>query len=393
MAHRTCIALLVALAGCSPAVDSESKEEPRRVVRSDRADLPLTGLEPVWLERFREGDALFEAVFREADGLGPSYIRASCSDCHRDDGRGPGRVTRVGRTSLAEATDGARLLPWGDTVRPYVTAGATMPLKEPEAVGLVVTHRLPPAVFGRGYLEAIADAEIERVARRAVARAGSVRGRIARVRAPGSGEARIGRFGLKATSPDLSDFTARALHGDMGLTSPLYPAEPSNPDGLTDDGKPGLDVTREDVERMADYVRLLALPSRTSVSAAGARAFDAVGCATCHVPSLRTRPDHPVAALADVEAFVYTDLLLHDMGEGLADGVREGDAGPREWRTAPLIGLRFFPAYLHDGRALTIEAAIVEHRGPGSEANDAVAAFEGLGDEERRALIEFVSGL
>lgn len=404
MPRRTRALLLALLAACARAPEDSTVDaveaveaSEARVVRTDRADLPVAELEPEQLTRFREGDGLFEAVYREVDGLGPAYIRASCSDCHREDGRGPGVVTRVVQTSPIGASlvqaGWSPASPLGDTERPYVTAGATIPLLFPDGPEIRRTQRLPPAVFGRGLLEAIADAEIERLARAAADRDRPVRGRIARVRLPGASEELIGRFGLKAAAPTLTDFTARALHGDMGLTSPLYPEEAPNPEGLTDDAKPGVDVTLEDVELLADYVRMLALPTRTSARGEGARLFEEVGCATCHTPSLRTRPDYPLAAWADVDAFVYTDLLLHDMGDGLADGVREGDAGPREWRTAPLIGLRFLPAYLHDGRAPTIAAAIREHRGPGSEANDAVAAFDALGDEARRALIEFVSGL
>jgi CxxC motif-containing protein (DUF1111 family) len=90
---------------------------------------------------------------------------------------------------------------------------------------------------------------------------------------------------------------------------------------------------------------------------------------------------------------VYTDFLLHDMGTGLADRVVDGDAGPREWRTAPLIGLRFFPAFLHDGRAKTVEEAVLAHRSPGSEANSSVDRFLALNPTDRRTLTTFVETL
>lgn len=370
-----------------------SSPETARVVSIDRSDLPLAQLSREELSRFRAGDELFEVTFREVDGVGPLFIRAACAECHREDGRGPGTVTRFGLRHAVAPEEYARQFPFGDTARPFRAAGALAAIEAPESdPRVVVSRRLPPAVFGRGYLDAIDIEEIERMGTLAEARRGPVRGRVARVRSVRTGELSVGRFGLKARAVDLEEFTAQAFHGDMGLTSSLYPDELPNPDGLEDDGKPGVDVTDEQVAQVADYVRMLALPSRRQ-DVAGRSLFTSVGCADCHVPELRTRADHPVKALAGALAPVYTDLLLHDMGEGLADGVPEGDATPREWRTAPLVGLRFLPAFLHDGRAPTVESAIMGHAGVGSEANEAVAAFLALPSADRERLLAFVSEL
>jgi CxxC motif-containing protein (DUF1111 family) len=391
---------LLALAACGrgePAAPSSP------VVRLDRPDRPLTKATAEELARFDEGDALFELTARPRDGLGPLFIRASCASCHRDDGRGPGLVAKF---AAVEAGDGVPALPYGNTERPYTAAGAQMGIRAPAGDGVRITYRLPPAVYGRGYLEAIEDAEIERLAAAAARRTDGVRGRIhrvayaseanpgARVHAHRPGQSGlIGRFGLKARIATLDEFTADALQGDMGMTSPLRPRELPNPEGLMDDEKPGVDTDLAFVNAMTDYVRLLELPARRNDTPRGRSLFAAAGCATCHTPTLRTRADYPIAALAGIDAPVYTDLLLHDMGDHLADGVRDGDAGPREWRTAPLIGLRFFPAFLHDGRARTVEAAILAHEGPGSEGNAAVTAFRALSPEDRRALLDFVGGL
>jgi CxxC motif-containing protein (DUF1111 family) len=182
----------------------------------------------------------------------------------------------------------------------------------------------------------------------------------------------------------------------MGITSPLRPTEFANPDGLLDDMKPGVDVSYDSVNRRANYVRLLAIPSRR-VEDSGAALFASTGCATCHVPSLRTRADYPVTALADIDAPIYSDLLLHDMGPDLADGIPQdsidGQAGSFDWRTAPLIGLRFNRSYMHDGRAKTIEQAILSHRGEGSEGNASVDAFEALSAADQEALLSFVGAL
>lgn len=379
--------------GCQAGHGEAPARASERVVRLDRSDQPLAGATASEEARFAEGDALFEAVFRAPDGLGPVYIRSSCEACHGGDGRGPGLVARM----AVMAPDGVTpvrdpaALPFGNTLRPYLAGGGRSPVMAPADAGRTVrvSYRLPPAVWGRGYLEAVSDAEIERLAAAASARPGTIRGRLHRV-AGG-----IGRFGLKARLATLEEFAADALQSDMGLTSPLRPHELPNPDGLGDDARPGMDVTREMVEALGNYVRLVEIPRRpTDGSAArGRAAFVRAQCATCHVPELRTRADYPVAALAGIAAPVYTDLLLHDMGSALGDGVVEGDAGPREWRTAPLMGLRFMPAFLHDGRARTIEEAIAAHDGPGSEGSVSVATFRGLTPAEREELLQFVRSL
>jgi CxxC motif-containing protein (DUF1111 family) len=375
-------------------------------VRIDRSDMPLEDATPSELSAFTKGDVLFETVFRGADGLGPLYIRAACVGCHKDDGRGPGTVTRIGLDEAAQSHR-ATLLPLGDTVRPYFVTPAARPLLDgPLPQGARATHRWPPAVFGRGQMEAVSDAEIERLAEEAARRAGPIQGRIHRVayhsesnpdqryhRLSRNQAQLIGRFGLKARIATVDEFTADALQGDMGLTSPLRATEPTNADAATDDRKPGVDVTAEMVNAIADYVRLLAVPERLDHSDAGTALFTTVDCATCHVPRLKTRTDYPIAHLANTEVAVYTDFLLHDMGDALADDVPEGDASGSEWRTAPLIGLRFAPALMHDGRAKSVEQAILAHVGHGSEASESIAKFQKLPPEQRATLLRYVEGL
>ena len=211
------------------------------------------------------------------------------------------------------------------------------------------------------------------------------------------GEITIGRLGVKARIATMDDFTADAFQGDMGITSPLRPVEFRNPDDLADDMRPGVDVGLKSVNVRANYIRLLAIPVRVAQPQAAAL-FEQAQCSSCHVPSLRTRADYPIAQLSDVDAPIYTDLLLHDMGRELADGLPadsggDGTATSFEWRTSPLIGLRFNNTFLHDGRAKSVEQAILSHRGEGSEANDAVDAFEALDDEQRESLLRFVEAL
>jgi CxxC motif-containing protein (DUF1111 family) len=311
--------------------------------------------------------------------------------------------------TLAPIPEAPELI-FGFTERPFAVAGATHPLLAPQPLpghALVHSRRVGPTVMGRGYLEAVLDSEIERAAAEQSLRTDGIHGRINRVTYHSQAVAGvavphdhgqaglIGRFGFKARVTTLDDFAADAFQGDMGLTSPLRPDELANPDGLHDDEKPGTDLDAETILIVATYVRTLEIPSRAGAvsSAAGAAAFEAADCAACHVPNLRTRPDYPVVQLAGIPAPVYSDLLLHDMGEQLADRLTDESAGPRDWRTAPLIGLRFQSAYLHDGRAGSIEAAILEHAATGSEANGAVEKFKALSPDQRAALLSFVQGL
>jgi CxxC motif-containing protein (DUF1111 family) len=398
-------AAVLALAGLACGLDPSTLT----VKTEDGTDLPLRDATPELQARFTEGDALFDFSYREPDGLGPLYIRAACSSCHEAATKGPGAVQKmavVGPDGLTPAEDQSALA-YGHTVRPLKAAGATQAILPPgNATNVKLSLRVGPAVFGRGYLEAISDSEIERMEAEQLTRSDGIHGRVHRVtyhseanpdqpfhhHQPGQGNL-IGRFGVKARIATLDEFTADALQGDMGITSPLRPAEPANPDGLTDDGRPGIDVTLERVNAVADYMRLLEIPKRAAPSADGPRLFSQARCDVCHVPALQTRSDYPFAPLAGRDAPVYTDLLLHDMGEGLADGMIDESANSREWRTAPLIGLRFFKSYLHDGRAGTIREAILAHQGPGSEANDSVGRFHQLSSAEQTALIDFVTSL
>ncbi|WP_437910001.1 di-heme oxidoredictase family protein [Sorangium sp. So ce327] len=378
------------------------------LIGDDLTDIPLHDASAEQVARFKDGDALFDFVFRERDGLGPLYIRAACAGCHDGAARGPGAVQKMALVEDDGVTPAADQggLPYGHTLRPYAVGGATT-LSQPEAEATIkVSKRLGPPVFGRGYMEAVDDAEIERVAAEQAARGDAIRGRINRVvfHSKKSGdesfyafvegdENLIGRFGFKARVATLDDFTADAYQGDMGITSPLRPDELPNPDGLTDDAKPGEDVVLDTVNAVADYMRLLEIPRRAPADARGQELFAEADCAACHVPSLRTRADYPIAQLADIDAPVYTDFLLHDLGPDLADGLADESASSVAWRTAPLIGVRHSTSYLHDGRARTIEQAILLHDGPGSEAAASVAAFRALSYEDRGALIDFVRSL
>jgi len=376
------------------------------VPEGDPFDVPIAGVDDAELKAFFEGDALFGLVLREHDGLGPLYTRSACGACHEEGLRGPGSVQKmsvVEADGITTSKDQSKL-PYGHTVHPLLAAEGKTPIQPPDDPSVLVTIRVGPPILGRGYLEAVLDSEILRVAAEQAERTDAIHGRVNHVvyasepnpdptfNGHQPGEMLIGRFGLKARIATLDEFTADALQGDMGITTPLRPGEFANPDGLTDDLKPGVDLTTESVNKRATYIRLTAIPRRTEL-AAGRALFDQLQCRACHAPTLKTRPDYPIALLAGIDAPIFTDMLLHDMGDELADGMIDGEATSREWRTAPLIGLRFDKTFLHDGRAHTVEEAILLHAGKGSEAAASIASYEALSPADHDALLTFVSAL
>jgi CxxC motif-containing protein (DUF1111 family) len=287
-------------------------------------------------------------------------------------------------------------------MRPGLAAGATTPIAAPAIPGLKVTIRVGPPVFGRGYIEAVDDAELARLEAEQAARGDAIHGlrnRTTFASLPNpdptfgrleTGQPVIGRLGLKARIATLDDFTADAFQGDMGMTTPMRPTELVNPDGLADDLRPGVDVAQDHIDRIAFYLRRIAIPRRVGLTERGAALFAQVQCAACHVPALQTRTDYPIRPLAGIAAPIYSDLLLHDMGAALADGLTDGSASSPAWRTAPLIGLRFAASYLHDGRAANITDAVLAHDG---EAAASRSAFQALSPDDQRTLIDHVSAL
>ncbi|MEO8797634.1 MAG: di-heme oxidoredictase family protein [Polyangiaceae bacterium] len=391
--------------------------------KGDPFDQPIDGIGAELVTRFNDGDREFDLVLRPYDGIGPLYTRASCGGCHDGGNRGPGlaqKMVIVDSDGITPSLDQS-LLPFGNTVHPLVVSeipGVKTPIVPPLLDGgidggdagmqsLRVTIRLGPPILGRGYMEAIADSEILRIESEEAKRTDAIHGRANHTTfasTPNSdqtyeqykkGDPVIGRFGLKARIPTIDDFAADALQTDMGLTSVMRQTEIANPDGVTDDLKPGLDIADDKLNARVMYLRLLAIPAR-QVDPAGEALFEQTQCSGCHVKSLHTRADYPVKQLADIDAPVYTDMLLHDMGDDLSDSVAggaEGSAGPRDWRTAPLIGIRFNRVLLHDGRATTVEDAILKHAGKGSEAQGSIDRFNALSAADRKTLLDFVSAL
>lgn len=369
---------------------------------ADVFDAPLPGLTRAELAAFARGDAEFERRFSPATGLGPIFNNASCASCHSGDGRG-----RDENVLVRFGLDGDPLLELGG---PQLQDKA-IPGAEPETLpaGVQVSVRLPPPVFGAGLIEAIPDSAILANADPDDEDGDGISGRPNFVHPPafvpagepGAGPGPVlGRFSRKAQVAGLFQQVVEAYHQDIGITTDFLPMENLNPASRAAtsaaDRVPDPELPAANVFAVLDYVRMLAPPAPGAINSRRRRGeglFQEIGCASCHVPELHTG-DSPIGALAHRPVRLYSDLLLHDMGEELADGRADADADGREWRTAPLWGLRVMREFLagdafllHDGRARSVAEAIEYH---GGEAADARAAFLGLEPGDRSALLDFV---
>jgi CxxC motif-containing protein (DUF1111 family) len=264
----------------------------------------------------------------------------------------------------------------------------TLPGGGPLPDGTLTSLRQAPPVFGSGLLEAIPETAILASADPDDVDGDGISGRPNMVRSALAPGLVLGRFGLKANTASLLEQAAAAYANDMGVSTSVFPES----DGTfeVDDGT---------LEATTFYIRTLAVPARVDLDGAGVlqgeRAFRSFGCASCHRETQVTGPSE-VAALSNQVIYPYTDLLLHDMGDGLADGRPDHEADGREWRTRALWGIGLVQTvlpgttYLHDGRAHTLEEAILWH---GGEAEAARESFRTATTAERAALVRFLLSL
>ena len=250
--------------------------------------------------------------------------------------------------------------------------------------------RSAPQLVGLGLLEAIDETTIVNLADPTDLNNDGISGRINALNDPETGEIRLGRFGYKASKARLRHHIASALNTDMGITTSIYPTIDFKNTATSQE------INDSELDLMYRYVALLALmPQRDfndSDVIAGKTLFTQANCVACHVETIQTSDYHPLTELRSQTIHPYTDLLLHDMGTGLADNMGEGLASGSEWRTAPLwnIGyteyVSYDEAYLHDGRARTLEEAILWH---GGEAEASKEAFRTMSASDRDKLITF----
>lgn len=394
-----------------------------------------------------------------SDGLGPLYNARACQDCHLKDGRGhppaderDARVSMFLRLSVPGGTAPQGIADWlatspdpvyGGQLQDFATFGLpaegrmevsyteqTVTLADgtgvslrapvyaigqpgygPLSPDLMISPRVAPQMIGLGLLEAIPAADILARADPDDADGDGISGRAQIVMSARHGVPMLGRFGLKAGKPTVLEQSAAAFSGDMGLSNPLHPGPSGDctdrqptciaaPHGQDAGLRDGLEVDGASLDLVAFYSRNLGVPERRGVGdprvLRGKAVFHTLGCAGCHTPKhvthrLADRPEQSFQLI-----WPYTDLLLHDMGEGVADNRPEGRATGREWRTPPLWGIGMTQTvsghsqFLHDGRARNLLEAILWHGGEAGPARDAAAA---LPTADREALIAFLESL
>ena len=352
--------------------------------------------------QFEVGRAMFQTEFTPETGLGPLFNAVSCASCHEQPVVGGGGSIEEGGEDVelhATAFHGGTtqcddLAAVGGQViqkqlTPAFSAYTGLTAEPIPAAATDSGHRTTPDLFGFGLLDAVPDAEILARADPLDRNGDGISGRPNR-----TADGRLGRFGRKAQAATLREFNADAFVMEMGVTNPLNQTEQTIgglplPPGI--DPLPEPEVSLAQLDAVDAFVRFLAPPPRALLGLLGARGafvFSRIGCASCHTPVLVTGPN-PVRALRFKAVPAFTDLLLHDMGPDLAD-ICLGQAQPAEFRTEPLMGLRFATTFLHDGRAATISQAIDLHDGEGLAARN---RFVRLTTFERAALLKFLGSL
>ena len=385
-------------------------------------------------------ESVENGVFQEMVGkAGTHYIKPQCSGCHERNGRAApadigvqldkwvfkigdangnpdpqkGRVLQPANVGINNATDGegtVSIASWTEQNglrSPNYTFSNGTPAQ--------FSARIAPQLVGLGLLEAIAETTI--LAREDINDTDNdgISGKAQRVMDPTTGQTRLGRFGYKAAASSLKHQVAAALNTDMGVMTTVLP-QPDCGTSQTICGQSGSELSDDHLDNLVKYIALLGVrPQRdhnTPQVLQGQTLFSSTGCAGCHTPTMQTSDHHPFTELRSQTIHPYTDLLLHDMGPGLADSLGEGQATGAEWRTAPLWGLGLSacvtggvinptggqgnevcdakPGYLHDGRARTIDEAIRWHGGEGDAARQ---AYESLSAADKSALMAFLNSL
>lgn len=385
---------------------------PLRPLAAETLGGPIPGLTPPQLEAFRRGKEIFVKRFRPSEGLGPLYNATACASCHSTpEVGGSGRLYRNFYLAMIGTPPFQVPLPGlpSAVVPAYggSNLGGTFSLENgrfviPDKVDIfdvTLAQRNAIPVFGTGLFEFVGDATILANADPDDLDGDGISGRV------NIDHGDIGRFGVKAQSNNVERFTRPPLFNQMGVTSDPFDGSAGtvslssaavqatvDPDlPLIDfDGVPDPEMSRDDLGDLIAFSRFLAPPDRLPfgpLEEAGEAQFLSIGCAACHVPSLES-------SLGPVEA--YSDLLLHDMGAGLADGLHFGAIGPggidsrSEFRTQPLWGVRLHGPFLHDGRAETLEEAVLFHGGEAQASRDDFAA---LSAHDRRAVLSFLEHL
>ncbi len=386
--------LMVILASCE-------KITPPLPGDDELLDGPVAGLDEAQTRQHLLGDIAFnDDIFTSETGLGPVFVATSCGSCHAGDGKGhpSTTLTRFGQT---DSTGNKFLGQSGPQLQNRALPGF-MPEQIP--VGATFAKFTPPINTGLGYLELVSDADILSIADPNDANGDGISGMpnwniIPFYVVPNPGAINqngkyITRFGKKASVYNLLQQTVNAYNQDIGITSYFEPVDAYSLMEIDPE------VSIQTIHDVVFYLQTLKAPVQRNQNAAevlsGKQVFNTINCAGCHVPTLKTGFS-PVGTLSNKEFHPYTDLLLHDMGNFLDDGYTEGSAKTHEWRTPPLWGLGLAPNsqggqffLLHDGRAKSIEEAIVMHAGEGELSKN---KFNQLSEKDKKALLEFLKSL
>lgn len=378
-----------------------SNFEPEALGDDQILDGPIPGLTYEQNRRFLAGDVAFnDEVFTSQTGLGPSFVATSCVACHAGDGRGTPSTTLT-RFGQVDDTGNMFLHLGGPQLQ-----NRALPGYSPEQVPLGATFSkfTPPANTGLGFIELVSDTDILAMADPDDLNGDGISGVpnwnhipdyvVVPQGAANQNGRYICRFGRKGAAFDLLQQTASAYNQDIGVTSTFEPIDPYTMLGTDPEVS---DATIRDV---VFYLQTLKAPVPRNQNdpkvQQGKALFSQIQCAACHKPQLQTGYS-PVQALSYKTFSPYTDLLLHDMGPGLDDGYTEGSAKTYEWRTPPLWGLGLSPNsqggnffLMHDGRARSIEQAILMH---GGEAASSRSQYDQLTEDEKQAVLKFLNSL
>ena len=411
----------------------------------------LPGLSSDEAEAFGVGNSFFRQSWVSApssttarDGLGPFFNAISCGACHFKDGRGrpPAYDGELGagllmRLSLpgSDAFGGALVDPvYGHQLQDTAILGQTVKgtytityqnvtetladvtvvtLQKPVynignlgygalANGALVSPRVANQIIGLGLLEAVDEQTLLSFADENDANGDGISGRANYVYDKMTNSLKMGRFGWKANQPNIRQQVAAAFVNDMGITSYVFPDEICPPgvdcNAIPNGGSP--EISDSNFDKVVLYSQTLSVPMRRNYNdqnvLRGKQIFNSINCAACHIPKMQTGSGHSVASLRNQTIRPYTDMLLHDMGSGLADNAPDYLASGTEWRTQPLWGIGLInkvnkhTKLLHDGRARNITEAILWH---GGEAQASKDKFKQLNAKDREDLLAFINSL
>ena len=403
---------------------------------------PIAGLSESEGKFFEAGLGDFAEPDGTGEGLGPRMNLDSCSGCHLQPEVGgtspfvnpqvafankmnatntvPSFITANGPVREARFVRNPDGTPDGGVHALFTVTGRddapgcmlVQPAFEQELANRNVIFRIPTPTYGAGLIEEIPDSTIaaNRVANASTKRLFGISGRVNR----NGNDGTITRFGWKAQNKSLLLFSGEAYNVEMGITNELFQTErdetptcqfTTGPNTVTNTTGATPQETISAIEKFTFFMRFLAPPAPSPDTPGGAASiatgktlFSQIGCALCHTPTLHTG-NSTVAALGNQTVNLYSDLLVHDMGIGLADGVSQGRAGPREFRSAPLWGLGKRVFFLHDGRTSDLVEAIEAHRsgnvffGTASEANLVISIYSVLLEGQKQDLLNFLRSL